>query len=167
VNASHASADTMASPPRRHFLKLLFTLFGLAWGGMTLYPLYRYLRPSGPTTVMPTVTRVSAGPAEALPEGQGKNLAFGNIPAIVTHTQDGAFHAFNATCTHLGCTVQFRADINRIWCACHGGQYDPITGAVLAGPPPRPLAPLRASVEEGEIIVSQEPAPSAQTAEQE
>ena len=46
--------------------------------------------------------------------------------------------AFNAVCTHLECTVQFKAETSQIWCACHNGLYD-LAGQVISGPPPRNL----------------------------
>ena len=57
-------------------------------------------------------------------------------------------------CTHLGCTVQYREDKDAIWCACHGGQYDAHTGKNVAGPPPKPLTPLKVEVSGDKIIVS-------------
>ena len=47
-------------------------------------------------------------------------------------------HALSATCTHLGCQVQWTAVDRRFRCPCHGGVFD-ADGRVLAGPPPRPL----------------------------
>ena len=67
-------------------------------------------------------------------------------------------HAFNATCSHLGCTVQYQTAKNNIYCACHGGTYDPATGNVVAGPPPEGLHKLLASVEAGEIVIRPEKA---------
>lgn len=144
-----------ASPHRRNFLQILAGLFATLWGVITLYPLYRYLRPPAGLGGVSNVSSVVVGPATEIPVGQGRNFEFGSVPGIITHTPDGKFHAFNATCTHLGCTVQYRSDMKRIWCACHGGQYDPATGQVLAGPPPRPLAPLNVVVKNDQIIVSQ------------
>ena len=57
-------------------------------------------------------------------------------------TPDGQFRAFSAVCTHLDCTVQYKADTSQIWCACHNGLYD-LSGNVVSGPPPRPLETLR------------------------
>ena len=72
-------------------------------------------------------------------------------------TLDGELHAFNAVCTHLECTVQFKADTSQIWCACHNGLYD-LAGNVVSGPPPRNLDRLAVNVrgEPGneEIVVS-------------
>jgi cytochrome b6-f complex iron-sulfur subunit len=50
--------------------------------------------------------------------------------------------------------VQYLQDKKSIYCACHGGQYDAETGKNIAGPPPKPLAPLKAEVVDGKIIVS-------------
>jgi len=44
----------------------------------------------------------------------------------------------NYTCTHLGCTVDWQADAQAFICPCHNGKFSK-DGAVLAGPPPRPL----------------------------
>jgi menaquinol-cytochrome c reductase iron-sulfur subunit len=53
---------------------------------------------------------------------------------------DGAkqVRALSATCTHLGCQVQWDTKVSRFRCPCHGGVYD-ATGKVVGGPPPRPL----------------------------
>lgn len=48
------------------------------------------------------------------------------------------YRAFSATCTHLGCRVTWDAADTQFKCPCHGGIYGR-DGAVLAGPPPRPL----------------------------
>ena len=36
----------------------------------------------------------------------------------------GELKALTAKCTHLDCTVQYRAERSDIWCACHNGTYD-------------------------------------------
>ena len=61
--------------------------------------------------------------------------------------------AFSAICTHLDCTVQFREDLSRIWCACHNGHFD-LTGRNVEGPPPRPLDAFEVNVRGDEIVVS-------------
>jgi cytochrome b6-f complex iron-sulfur subunit len=122
---------------------------------MTLYPVYSYLKPKpGESDNASKVTSLEVCKLTELPKGFGRNFKFGSTPALVIHTDDGELHAFKAICTHLGCTVQFREDMKAIFCACHGGQYDPATGKNIAGPPPKPLAPLKAEVVDGKIIVS-------------
>jgi thiosulfate dehydrogenase [quinone] large subunit len=70
-------------------------------------------------------------------------------PAWLVHEADGSFHAFSAVCTHAGCTVSVNG--SNFVCPCHGGAYSVTTGAVLAGPPPRPLSPLRVEVVNGDV----------------
>ena len=68
-------------------------------------------------------------------------------------TEKGEYRAFSATCTHLNCTVQYRADVKRIWCACHNGHFD-LTGRNIAGPPPAPLESYEVHVAGDEVVVS-------------
>ena len=44
----------------------------------------------------------------------------------------------NSRCTHLACTVNWRAETGAFVCPCHDAQFSK-AGAVLGGPPPRPL----------------------------
>jgi len=88
------------------------------------------------------------------PPGSSKNLMFGSIAALLIHEDSGKVVAYNAKCSHLGCTVQYQKDKSRIFCACHGGTYDPDTGKVLGGPPPKGLDPLVAEVsDDGTITI--------------
>ena len=66
---------------------------------------------------------------------------------------DGELRAFSAVCTHLDCTVQYKADTSQIWCACHNGFYD-MTGKNVAGPPPKPLETYSARILGDKVIVS-------------
>ncbi len=125
------------------------------WGGVALYPIYRYLAPRPDTSDDETqVTSVEVCKLSELPKNSGKNFRFGSFPALLIHTEDDGLHAFKAVCTHLGCTVQYRGDIQRIFCACHGGQYDPTTGKNIAGPPPKPLDSLKVAVVNDQVVVS-------------
>jgi Rieske Fe-S protein len=54
--------------------------------------------------------------------------------------------AMSATCTHLGCQVRWEAKEKKFRCPCHGGVYA-ADGAVLEGPPPRPLQTVDARIE--------------------
>jgi Rieske Fe-S protein len=112
---------------------------GGVWALMAAYPIYSYLTPNGGDEPESKVSSVNIGDIKDLPPGSGKNFKFGSMPALITHTKDGELHAFSAVCTHLGCTVQFRPEKDLIWCACHGGCYDPSSGKNVAGPPPKPL----------------------------
>ena len=140
---------------RRGFLKAVLAFFALMWGGLTTFPLLRYLSSStGESTAESQVTSLSVGKVDDFAPGSSRNFRFGNIPALLIRNESGNFFVYNAICTHLGCTVQFSEKKKNIFCACHGGQYDPETGKNIAGPPPKPLAVLKVAVENDEVIVS-------------
>jgi thiosulfate dehydrogenase (quinone) large subunit len=64
-------------------------------------------------------------------------------PGVIVKLADGTFVAFDALCTHEGCTVEWvRAD-RFLHCPCHGAVFDPADqAAVLEGPTDQPLSPL-------------------------
>jgi Rieske Fe-S protein len=101
-----------------------------------LYPVARYLVP--PKMPEAATRRVLAAKKDELAPGSFKIFPFGNEPAILIRSPDGAYRAFAGVCTHLACTVQYRPEHKDIYCACHNGMYD-IEGRNVSGPPPRPL----------------------------
>jgi menaquinol-cytochrome c reductase iron-sulfur subunit len=72
------------------------------------------------------------------------------LRSVWVYTADGtSFTVYNPRCTHLGCSYAWVKDKGVFQCPCHFGQFDPKTGAVVSGPPPRPLDRLEAKVEDG------------------
>jgi len=71
---------------------------------------------------------------------------------FLVKTSDTAVRAISSTCTHLGCRVSWDAEAQHLKCPCHGGTYDR-TGAVVAGPPPAPLATLTTRVDGDQVLV--------------
>jgi Rieske Fe-S protein len=63
-------------------------------------------------------------------------------PAILVRADDGQFYAYGQKCSHMGCSVYYESASQRFECPCHKGAFDSKTGAVLFGPPTRPLAPI-------------------------
>lgn len=77
---------------------------------------------------------------------------------IVARNAKG-FFAMSATCTHLGCMTRYEPLEGRIFCPCHGSQFD-LEGTVKAGPAPRPLPRLTLTLEGGFLVVdTRKPAP--------
>jgi Rieske Fe-S protein len=83
-------------------------------------------------------------------------------PALLIHLPEG-FVAFDSLCTHLGCQVHYDMTVVAGWeskpdqtfCSCHGGVFDPKTGVVLGGPPPRPLPKIKLEIDDqGEIYAN-------------
>lgn len=69
-------------------------------------------------------------------------------------TEDGEkFKAYNAKCTHLGCSYVHDKEKKAFYCPCHRGQFDIKTGKVMDGPPPRPLDELEVEVRESAVYV--------------
>lgn len=69
-------------------------------------------------------------------------------PGVIVRLADGSFVAFDALCTHEGCTVEWvRAD-RFLHCPCHGAIFDPADrGAVLEGPTDQPLPAMPIAVD--------------------
>jgi Rieske Fe-S protein len=84
-------------------------------------------------------------------------------PAVLIHLPDGGFVAYDAVCTHLGCVVHYNkvavagweSNPRQVFSPCHGGVFEPSTGKVLDGPPPRPLPKIKLEIDEqGEIYAN-------------
>lgn len=68
-------------------------------------------------------------------------------------TSDGQeFTVFDPFCTHLGCPYRWEANKHQFLCPCHNGIFS-IDGAVLAGPPPRPLDRFPNKVVAGKLLI--------------
>jgi cytochrome b6-f complex iron-sulfur subunit len=137
--------------PGRRWVNILLGTGVVASIASFLYPAIRYIIP---TQVSESTSRsVVAGTVNELKLNSGKIFKFGSRPALLVHTTSGEWKAFSAVCTHLNCTVQYRADRHDIWCACHNGVYD-LTGRNVSGPPPRPLEEYDVHVQGNDIVVT-------------
>ncbi|HWO71668.1 MAG TPA: Rieske (2Fe-2S) protein [Actinomycetota bacterium] len=119
---------------RRDYLRILVTVSGgllIGTGAVALGAFRRHGAGTGPPR------RVAA----RLPRGRAVYFSFPgpDDQAIAVRLADGRLVAYSAICTHLACAVLWRPDREDLYCPCHDGVFDAATGAVLAGPPPRPL----------------------------
>jgi Rieske Fe-S protein len=147
-----ADAALADSPSRRRFIDWFL---GTGAGALLLsvaYPLGRYLVPPPATESAAASVTLAIKPDDVKPNS-GQIFKFGSRPGILIRTPAGELRAFSAVCTHLNCTVQYRADLSHIWCACHNGHFD-LGGKNIAGPPPRPLDPLVVNARGSQIVVS-------------
>lgn len=76
-------------------------------------------------------------------------------PYILIHLETGEWRAYEQKCTHLSCAVFYQPKSGKIECPCHNGWFDARTGAVLQGPPPRPLPQLAVILRGEEIFVAE------------
>lgn len=135
---------------RRDFLRLLvLTSFGLFVGNVavTAWAL------TTPSRINP---RVAVAQVTEVPEGEAINFTYptSEDPALLVHLPGGGFAAYSQICTHLSCAVYYAAEANRLECPCHEGYFDPRTGLVIAGPPPRPLPRINLEIENGTIFAT-------------
>jgi cytochrome b6-f complex iron-sulfur subunit len=139
---------------RRAFTQVAVGGVGACYAAAIGYPVYRYLAtPAREAASLAAVSEVALPKAQLPEAGSALMFRFGTKPAMLIHHADGTMVCFNAICTHLACTVQYQPEEGRIYCACHGGQYDPHTGQNVAGPPPKPLTPYRVEVSDENVII--------------
>ncbi len=136
---------------RRRLLDMLLSGSVVAFLGAVFYPVARYLTP--PKVREATASNVVAASASQVKPNSGKVFRFGSKPGILVRLPSGEWRAFTAVCTHLGCTVQYRQDLEHIWCPCHNGQFD-LTGKNVSGPPPAPLEQYDVIVKGEDVVVS-------------
>ena len=141
----------MNERPRRSFVNYLLSIGFGTTALSILYPVIEFLIP--PAISEGQQNNVLAAKASALKENTGVIFKFGTRPGLLVRTPQGELRAFSAICTHLNCTVQYREDNQRIWCACHNGEFD-LNGINVAGPPPRPLDQYTVNVAGDDVIVS-------------
>jgi Rieske Fe-S protein len=138
-------------PARRRIIEILLGGGLLASFASFIYPVLRYLVP--PPVAELGGDQVIAGKISELKPNSAKIFRFGSRPGLLIRNSDGSYRALSATCTHLGCIVQYRGELQEIWCACHNGLYD-LNGRNISGPPPRPLEVYEVHVRGDEVVVS-------------
>jgi Rieske Fe-S protein len=136
---------------RRGVIDLLLTGSFASLAAAVLYPVLRYIAP--PPSDQNVTTSVVAAQVNAVAPNSGTVFRFGTRPGILVRTSSGEWRAFSAVCSHLQCTVQFRADLEHIWCACHNGHFD-LSGKNVEGPPPRPLEQFDVTIRGNDVVVS-------------
>ena len=115
-----------------------------------------------PPTGSPTLEPSATPSAAATPSGQavgtltqlnqqGGSLSFtdpsSGDPALAVDLGGAHVVAFDAVCTHAGCTVEYDPTQKLIVCPCHGAVFDPAHGAdVVSGPAPQPLLPIKVAL---------------------
>lgn len=94
-------------------------------------------------------------PLSALPP-EGRLRVLHRSDPVELRREGEEIRARSLLCTHQGCEVRWRADLERYRCPCHQGLFD-ASGQPISGPPMRPLGDIPVRVEAGEIVVGEAP----------
>lgn len=116
-----------------------------------IYPAIKFMSP--PAVPEAAVNEADAGKVQDLKPNSAKIVKFGSRPVLLIRVSEAEWRAYEATCTHLNCTVQYQEATHQIWCACHNGFYD-LNGKVVSGPPPRPLEQYNVHVRGEDVVIS-------------
>jgi thiosulfate dehydrogenase (quinone) large subunit len=74
-------------------------------------------------------------------------------PGVLVCLSETSYVAYDATCTHEGCPVDYDPEDKELICPCHGAMFDPARqGLVIDGPTNQPLAPLPLRIDGAGII---------------
>ncbi|MBD1543607.1 Rieske (2Fe-2S) protein [Arthrobacter sp. IA7] len=134
-------------PLPRRFL-LLGTAATTAGGALSACS----VAPTGSTTV-PAAPDASAPPGHPFRIGKLSDINVGDTATgkangrtvVVFRPEDRKVVAYDATCTHAGCTV---APVGTTFeCPCHGSTFNGSDGSVVSGPARRPLTSLTAAID--------------------
>ena len=120
---------------RRQFAKFL-TLTSVAMAAGNVWILaksWMYRAPVYPIRAIATAGEIAVGGVKLF------NYPTPTDPCIMVRTGTETYVAYSQICTHLSCAVFYSQASRNIECPCHKGVFSAETGAVLAGPPPRPL----------------------------
>lgn len=141
-------SDHPESVTRRNFLRLglgaLSSLALLEIGGAS----FLFMQPRDLEGTFGGV--VTTGAVDSFPLNSVTEFPDGRFYLI--RDDAGHFLAVYNRCTHLGCTVSWKADQNHFFCPCHASRFD-IHGDVENPPAPRALDLFPVAVEDGQVIV--------------
>jgi nitrite reductase/ring-hydroxylating ferredoxin subunit len=142
----HWDADDLVS--RRQLLHLAVYTSGALFAASALVALLGLVRREPAPLPAQPVAR-----AGDVPEGTAFYFRFPepDDEAVLLHLPGGQFVAYSQKCTHLSCAVLFQPEHDRLFCPCHEGVFNPLTGDPEAGPPQRPL-PRVTLRREGDVL---------------
>jgi Rieske Fe-S protein len=133
---------------RREFTRFLVMVSGATVVGNGYFVL------SKGASVAESAPAVQIAKVDELQLGQVKLFRYPteDDPAILIRLANGEHVAYLQRCTHLSCPVHFAAARNRLECPCHNGAFDAVTGALLEGPPPRPLPRIKLRIDGADVL---------------
>lgn len=103
---------------------------------------------------LPEIRRIAALSEIAV----GQTIKFSypgpNDHCLLIRVEEDLLLAYSQKCTHLMCPVIPKPEEGILHCPCHEGYFDLRSGAVLAGPPPRPLPRITLEIRGDDIYAT-------------
>ena len=111
-----------------------------------------------PSAPAGAVKGVLLGTLDQVPVGQARRFRVQSSgdPAVIVRLPDGSVAAYDAVCTHAGCTVRYDNASGLLLCPCHGAAFDPGHHAEVVGGPtdiPLPELPIKVDKSTGQIYL--------------
>jgi nitrite reductase/ring-hydroxylating ferredoxin subunit len=121
---------------RRDFMKFMVLISAAFTAGQLWIVAENWLRRR---RGRPALVRVAS--VDDVPVGGAMTFAYPgeDDDCLLLRPEPGVLVAYSQKCTHLSCAVVPQAEQGRIFCPCHEGAFDIVTGRPLAGPARRPL----------------------------
>lgn len=148
---------------RRDFVKIVMTFLGTVMSGVIGIPAIGYLI-SPAARKAESEAWIALGPLDNYPIGipipfnftrttlNGWEKTVNGYGVFVVRQDESQVRVFSNICTHLGCRVSWHTDLQHYVSPCHDGHFD-ILGAVISGPPPRPLDEFTAKIEANNVYI--------------
>ena len=94
--------------------------------------------------------------AGEIPVGGSKIFTYpaDDRPCFLLRPAEDTYVAFSRLCTHHTCPVFYQPADHIFTCPCHGGIFSSNNGAVLGGPPPKPLPQVTLEHHGNDIIAT-------------
>lgn len=143
---------------RRRFIHWLLGFSVVSTLGGVLTPIAGYLWPSAQDSGRKG-GRTLVGAVADFPLNSGTVISVNDEPVIIVNTATAGIKAYSAICTHLACIVFWHEGRQVIQSPCHDGRFNPLNGAVISGPPPRPLPQYEFEIVDGQVYVGQAKGP--------
>ncbi len=102
---------------------------------------------------MPITRRIPVCAVGEIQPGTIKSFSFGPATKGLVYNREGILKAYVNRCTHMGGPVELHSS-GTLRCGWHGADFDPCTGAAIAGEAPSGtfLKPIELIEEDGQIF---------------
>jgi cytochrome b6-f complex iron-sulfur subunit len=143
------AGEAIMGKGRRNVLNIIVGALATAFVLPILYVVARFVTP--PERKKKDETSAPVAKVSDVPPNSGKIVIFNGQKLLLINV-NGEYKAISAICTHLQCIVQWKADEQLVWCACHNAKYTS-DGEKISGPQPAGLAKYTVKVKDDNIVV--------------